>query len=203
MLGIERLHDRFAADRRRGRRGRPPGSAAGTSARRRGSRPGRGRRPRRSRRPASRAESRGPWRSSACRRARRCSPRGEPRQQRGDGAASPDRVAIDARDARAAETAPRTSASTRSVPKPDLLEVLAGAVRARLRHRRSSSCSSGSGRGAPRGAPSATRCSSGTRAWRRTAGRRPTVAKPRRFSSTIACSPRASRSPMRVAQRRG
>ena len=42
---------------------------------------------------------------------------GEPRQQRGDRAAPPDRVAIDARDARVGKQR-AISASTRSVPKP-------------------------------------------------------------------------------------
>ena len=98
----------------------------------------------------------------------------KPRQQRVERALAADRVAIDPRDARgrarrprlrprparcrsrsARDTAPRT-AGTSSAPAP-------------------SSCSSGSAPGAPtpRREPSATRCSSGTRACRRTAGRTP------------------------------
>ena len=47
----------------------------------------------------------------------------EARQQRFERAPSADRVAIEARDARRGTAAGFTSASTRSVPKPGLLEV--------------------------------------------------------------------------------
>ena len=62
---------------------------------------------------------------------------------RADGAAPLHGVAVDARHARAGQRA-RTSSSTRSVPKPVLLEVLAAARTARLRQRAPRGRSSGS-----------------------------------------------------------
>ena len=117
VVRVERLHDRLARQSRRGRRVRRPASGAGRCAPRRGSPRGRDRRRPRSRRPASRAGSRAPWRSSACRPGCR-SPAAKRASSAGDRAAAADGVAVDARDAAPAETSARSSASTRSVPKP-------------------------------------------------------------------------------------
>ena len=87
-------------------------------------------------------------------------------------------------------SASRTSASTRSVPKPVCSRNGAGAERADGGHRVRCSCSSGSARGAtrPRRARPATRCSWGNPSCRRTAGRTRPSRSPRRLSSTSACS---------------
>ena len=87
-----------------------------------------------------------------------------------------------------------TSASTRSVPKPTLLEIRAGALARTPSAAAPSSCSSGSARAAAALCTVSVTLQFGHSIvaphWRQ----KTTVAKPRRFSRTIACSPRSSRS---------
>ena len=123
-----------APDGRRGPHVRPPASAAGTCAPPPGNRPRRGQRRPRSRRPASRRESRGPSRSSACRRARRSRPRGI---GRADVVRAPfaDGVAVEARDARAGKQ-PRNLRLDPLGAEPGLFEVRPRAERTLRRHAR-------------------------------------------------------------------
>ena len=127
----------------------------------------------------------------------------EPREQRGERALAPDGVAIEPRDARAGTRARCTSASTRSVPKPACSRYGAGAQRARRRARAPCSCSSGSAPGAPCPSPCTTSdtLQFGQSSVPAHCRQNTAVAKPRRLSSTSACSPRSSARANAVAQR--
>ncbi len=203
VIGIDRLDDRLAAAARRDRRGRRPASAAGTSARRRGSRPSRDRRRPRRRRPASRAGSRAPWRSSACRRARRSRRAGT----RMSSAVSEPLRRIESRSSRATRAAGTGLLDFGLDPlgaEAGLLEIRrpqCGHVR---RARAPSSCSSDSGPGVPRPrrARPARRCSSGQSTVPRALAAEHRGREARAGSAARAPARRARAAPsMRVAQR--
>ena len=201
VVRIERLHDRFAADLVRARRGPRPASAAGTCARRRGNRRARARH-RREITPTSVTRGKScPFAIICVPTSTSSSPAREPREQRRDRAASANRVAIDAGTRALPGTASRTSASTRSVPNPSCSRYGPAqfATRLRQRHRVVAVVAARApGRACE---PSATRCSSDTRASPRTAGR---TRRSRIRAGSAARSPaRRARSAIgqRVAQR--
>ena len=126
----------------------------------------------------------------------------EPRQQRGERAFAPDRVAIEPRDARArarrARLRPRP-ARCRSRPARDTGRRRAGT----RRHARRvvAVVAARAPRRCPRRGRPARRCSSGQSSVPAHCRQNTAVAKPRRLSSTSDCSPRASRASIAVAQR--
>ena len=85
----------------------------------------------------------------------------------------------------------------------ELLEVRAGALARRPSARASSNCSSGSARGRAALCTVSETLQFGHSSVSPHCRQNTTVAKPRRLSSTIACSAASSRVAQRVAQRRG
>ena len=134
-------------------------------------------------------ESRAPWRSSACRRARRARRAANRASSARDRAASPDRVAIDARRRARRETASRDLGLDPLGAEAELLEIRPGALAARLRQPASSSCSSGSARGRAALCTVSDTLQFGHSSVSPHCRQNTAVAKPRRLSSTIACSP--------------